>query len=298
MLYSLLLLFVCCFINSCLNVVFFFSMMDNHFSSSVAIPCFPHFCNLIVYPAAELHGESSFHILKKTAAVPKGSGKRLLVEYLPGSIYCLLPSSQRHQGKVSVYTSRPDFLKEYSFSLEVNKQSICFLNTSSEFTVSPNLPSTQETKANDSSSCPSCFLSHFPRPNRKLCKIGKKGRACNKSLGKLCPVRLRGGAKIDGVEELPDIIERAIGNAKAHGINIHVGVRNLANGNCAFETVIDSINTRDSFSDIFDDTPDFWRNIWMSEVENVAYEEWNGGLSKDQWKDGWEVLKESGTRCW
>ena len=117
-------------------------------------------------------------------------------------------------------------------------------------------------------------MTHWPRPNKKICKIGKK-----KSQGKAYPVRLRGGARPSDKEDLPDIVGRAIANAKAHDINIHVGVRNLANGNCAFETCLDSINTRECFEEQFDGTPDFWRQIWMSVVENVAYQEWNGGLS-------------------
>ena len=91
------------------------------------------------------------------------------------------------------------------------------------------------------------------------------------------------------------MVDRAICNAKAHGIGVHLGVQNLANGNCAFETILDSINTRDCFIDSFDGTPDFWRTTWMTEVETVAFDDWNGGLSKAQWHEEWEVLKQSGT---
>jgi hypothetical protein len=73
------------------------------------------------------------------------------------------------------------------------------------------------------------------------------------------------------------MLDRAIENAKLHGIDLHPGVSNLANGNCAFETVIDSINTRSCFPETYDGTPDYWRRIWMTEVEQVAYRNWNGG---------------------
>ena len=76
-----------------------------------------------------------------------------------------------------------------------------------------------------------------------------------------------------------------------HGIKIHAGVKNLANGNCAFISVIDSINTRVSFLEEYDGTPDHWRNIWMTEEENIAYETWSNGLTRNEWKDGWAVLK-------
>ena len=105
------------------------------------------------------------------------------------------------------------------------------------------------------------------------------------------PTRLRGGANF---EQTNTIIDRALASVKVHGINLHAGVENLANGNCAFETVIDSISTRSSFLEIFDGTPDYWRNIWMTEVESVGYEKWNNGLTRAQWSAGWDVLKQSG----
>ena len=93
--------------------------------------------------------------------------------------------------------------------------------------------------------------------------------------------RLRGGAKEKGKHTA--IIEVAIENAAHHGINLHAGVGNLANGNCLFEAVIDSINIRDCFNEHLDESPNFYRNLWMSEVERVGYETWSNGLSKDQW---------------
>ena len=73
------------------------------------------------------------------------------------------------------------------------------------------------------------------------------------------------------------MIERAVANAKFHDINLHHGPGNLANGDCAFETMLDSINTRTCFHDVFDGTPEYWRTVWLTEAERVAYEKWNGG---------------------
>ena len=78
------------------------------------------------------------------------------------------------------------------------------------------------------------------------------------------------------------MIERAISNAEIHGINIRRGVRNLANGDCAFESIIDSINTQPCFGEKLEGTPAYWRNIWMTEIENSAFNEWNGGLSIEE----------------
>ena len=94
--------------------------------------------------------------------------------------------------------------------------------------------------------CSGCFSSHFPNPNMKICKANR-----DKKLKKFNPVgtyRLMGGADYEADDQEPSlIITRAISNAKEHGISIHAGVKNLANGNCAFESIIDSINTRVSF---------------------------------------------------
>ena len=52
------------------------------------------------------------------------------------------------------------------------------------------------------------------------------------------------------------IVDRPIANGKIHGINLHPGVENLGNGNCALECVLDSINTRECFQESYDGTPD------------------------------------------
>ena len=81
--------------------------------------------------------------------------------------------------------------------------------------------------------------------------------------------RLRGGAKKKGdnkvlvaqslqnlEESLKPMVSRAISCAESHGINVHRGVENLANGDCAFETIIDGISTRSCFRDTYDGTPE------------------------------------------
>ena len=257
---------------------------------SVAIPAFPHFYNLVVFPSPVRESdESRFFLLKNDADVPKCSSETLWLEYIPGSIYCLLPSCERNQGSVSVYESRPSFLDDFSDSLEINKQSMVFLNNKSEAAEFSNVMPELETKTINSE-CGKCFVFHFPSPNKKICKFAREKK--KEKSGTIWPSRLRGGANN---QHSDSIIERALLNAKAHGINIHAGVRNLANGNCAFEAVIDSINTRECFPETIDGTPDELRSTWMCEVENVAYENWNNGLSTEEWRAGWTVLKESRT---
>ena len=117
------------------------------------------------------------------------------------------------------------------------------------------------------------------------------------------PYRLRGGADEESIgqtlknleESTSPIVKKAIANGKFHGINLYQGVRNLANGDCAFESVIDSINTRSCYEDSFDGTPEYWRHIWMSEIEQIGFKKWNGGMSLQEWKAGFEMLKQPGT---
>ena len=122
-------------------------MLKNMFPT-VSIPSFPYFCNMVVFPAAGGQEESSFWILKKTSALSKDSGRKLLLEYLPGYIYCLLPSSQEHQGTVSMNTSRPNFLKDYTF---------CFPSKHSQVDLLPALVDDEDQEIDIPKGCSSCF---------------------------------------------------------------------------------------------------------------------------------------------
>ena len=183
---------------------------------SVAIPAFSHFSNLVVFPASnEAQGNSRFFLLNKTAAVPKPSGEKVWIEYIPDSIYCLLPSSESKVGSVTIYSSRPDFLNDYSFCLEINKSSISCSNTVSDFYATPSIISKHDQKEDTSRGdevpelkplsndekcvrCRQCFVSHFPRPNTRLCKFNKpksKGTKFDNPM----QLRLRGGADRNGI---------------------------------------------------------------------------------------------------
>merc|ERR1712082_468513 len=83
--------------------------------------------------------------------------------------------------------------------------------------------------------CKTCFVNHFPRPNTKLCIFKKK------ILGPW-QFRVRGGAKNNLQDEAMNqplqnlrtdtsyMVNKAISCAKSHGIKVHRGVVNLANG--------------------------------------------------------------------
>ena len=104
---------------------------------------------------------------------------------------------------------------------------------------------------------------------------------------------LNSGDKTQNESKLPAMVSIAIENAASHGIKLHAGVLNLADGNCAFEACIDSLSMRTCFQEIYDGTPDYYRKIWMTEVEEKAYDRWHGGLSTSQWKERWTIFKES-----
>ena len=95
-------------------------------------------------------------------------------------------------------------------------------------------------------------------------------------------------------ESVKPIIEKGIANAKSHGINLHPGVLNLANGDCALECMIDGINTRNCFEETYDGTPNDWRLKWFTEVEDLAFNFFDAGMSRDEWDKAWSVLKTSG----
>ena len=119
------------------------------------------------------------------------------------------------------------------------------------------------------------------------------------------PYRLKGGADSNEVEiqnylstlqqSTSIMVNKAIENAKFHGINMHHGVPNMADGNCAFESIIDNISTRSCFEERFEGTPDHWRSVWMSIIQKIAYNEWHGNMSHERWNAEFEILKQSRT---
>ena len=218
---------------------------------TVVIPAPENFCNLVVFPSTTSMKESKFFLLKNKADVPQENIGNVKVEFVPGSIYCLLPSKEKSIGCVSVYESKPSFLDSYAYSLEINVKSVDFFNCKFDDKIKePNMNEAFETSKR-SEKCERCFLSHFPSPNSLQCKYKKKKENDTRKF----PIRLRGGAN----SEPGNMIERAIENAKAHGINIHAGVQNLGNGNCVFESIIDSINMRSIYQETIEGTPDYWR---------------------------------------
>ena len=253
---------------------------------TVNIPLIPYYCDVVVFPSPyKENNKSWFYVLKNTAAAPGMTSSKTSFEYIPGSVYCFLPSAGECTGRIRVFSSKPSFLDKFIYCLEISPKALDFEKTDAD---QEDTQICSKVAAVESSErCTKCFVLHFPSPNMLQCKLKSR----KDILRKMWPVRLRGGA--NDVEH-NEVTAKGIENGRYHGIDLKAGVANLGNGNCAFETVIDTINTSDLFEESFDGTPDFWRKVWMIEVENVAYDSWNRGMTRSQWKEGWSVLKQSG----
>ena len=97
-----------------------------------------------------------------------------------------------------------------------------------------------------------------------------------------------------GTSSLPLIVRKAIENAELHGIHVYHGSKIPPDGDCIFGSVIDNINSRDCFNERLKTDSVYWRRIWMTELESVAYDVWNGSMSRVQWKSAFQELKQPG----
>ena len=166
--------------------------------------------------------------------------------------------------------------------------------------------------------CKKCFHSHFP--SRKVCKLNipKEEKVMKIAKGVLDEgtikllqsyigylenkltdktLRLRGGAGNGGSQsQSPLIIARAIESAKKHGIHLVEGIFNAADGNCAFDAVVNNINYRECFSEKLSLTSEVYRQIWVTELENESskYPTLGAGYTKEEKEENWNRLKQSG----
>ena len=92
------------------------------------------------------------------------------------------------------------------------------------------------------------------------------------------------------------LVGRAIESAKKHGINIVEGMLNKADGNCAFDAVINNINHRQCFLEKLSLSSLTYRQIWITELESETskYPRLGAGFSKEEIVENWNQLKQSG----
>ena len=108
-------------------------------------------------------------------------------------------------------------------------------------------------------------------------------------------IRLRGGAREDSVETMT-MVEKAIENAKKHGINLKHGAKSVADGDCAFFSAIENMNTRKCFKSKIPFSAITSRQIWITDLENMdeKFPELCGGFSKEEAQHNWNQLKQQG----
>jgi hypothetical protein len=107
--------------------------------------------------------------------------------------------------------------------------------------------------------------------------------------------RLRGGAG-NGNSASSMLVTRAIESAKKHGINMVQGTLNKADGNCAFDAVINNINHRQCFSEKLSLASEVYRQIWVTELEMASskYQSLGAGYTNEEKAENWNCLKQSG----
>ena len=92
------------------------------------------------------------------------------------------------------------------------------------------------------------------------------------------------------------MLSRAVASSKRHGINLTPGKLNPGLGNCAFEAVLNNINERPSFEQKYEFSADYYRRIWMTDMEAKVIDnpDWNCGYSETEIRDGFAQIKVSG----
>ena len=92
------------------------------------------------------------------------------------------------------------------------------------------------------------------------------------------------------------MLSRAVASSKRHGINLTPGKPNPGSGNCAFEAVLNNINERSSFEQKYEFSADYYRRIWMTDMEAKVIDnpDWNSGYSETEIKNGFAQIKVSG----
>ena len=63
--------------------------------------------------------QSYFMILKNEPKESVPTGGTHWLEYLPGFVYCFVPSTESNSGKVYAYNYRPEFLKKFFYCQEI-----------------------------------------------------------------------------------------------------------------------------------------------------------------------------------
>jgi len=119
-------------------------------------------------------------------------------------------------------------------------------------------------------------LRSFLKKSQNVCKCTSK--------------RLIGGSETDKFKKM---FRQAIASAQKHGIDLCPGERNNADGNCAYEAVINNINARDCYVRKFPMHPNQFRHEWITHFEKEAVNDPRicAGYTDQEKKENWEMLR-------
>ena len=138
----------------------------------------------------------------------------------------------------------------------------------------------------------------MPRSNKKKTPKTKLQKQNCQQLGQLDPISPHSSndALIQLLEKEKKImITRAISSSSKHGINLTQGAPNPGTGDCAFESIVQNINERSSFTGKFSLDINQYRRIWTTDMANrTLFSEFNI-YSNKQWLEGWNEMSVPGT---
>ena len=92
------------------------------------------------------------------------------------------------------------------------------------------------------------------------------------------------------------MMDIAIEDVRKHGINLQPGLLNDADGNCAFDSVINNINGRSCFNEKLNLSSSIYQQIWVTELEfqSANFPSLGAGYTEEQRQECWNSLKLSG----
>ena len=112
---------------------------------------------------------------------------------------------------------------------------------------------------------------------------------------KLQNVKKYKGGHLKKKDAIKTMVSVAIKNAEWHGINIHHGTSNNADGNCIFESIIDNINSRPCFREFWSGSEDYLRKLWLEEAEVLVWNFCGLGMPEEILRKEWGYLKNGRT---
>ena len=94
----------------------------------------------------------------------------------------------------------------------------------------------------------------------------------------------------------PQIMVQGISLANRYHINLVPGHPNKAQGNCAIESILDNINSRDCFPNKLPFHHHMYRLAWIKASEALSRNSdfYPGMFTDDEWKIRWDTLKKDG----